>query len=287
MTLTQVECFEAVCESMSFSKAAGMLYVSQPSISKSISRLEEELGHVLFERENNRLVLTPAGELFRDYVGRARQDFQALKEQLEDLGTASARTVRLGCPETWNPTFFTDRLQACFARAAPEGRLHIEAYKLSDLLLRLQSGKLDFVFSHDFYAPSIPGVKWETLAETGMGILYSREAFPPPVTFRALADRGFLVFDDDIQKRFGTVINTLSRHHGCETKIRSCGTVTKCLFELSRGAGVMLFTDWDSFVSNHAFGFFPVDDTLPVRLIYYPERLNTAGKAFIRELKRK
>ena len=66
MTLTQVECFEAVCESMSFSKAAGMLYVSQPSISKSISRLEEELGHVLFERENNRLVLTPAGELFRE-----------------------------------------------------------------------------------------------------------------------------------------------------------------------------------------------------------------------------
>ena len=135
--------------------------------------------------------------------------------------------------------------------------------------------------------PSIPGVKWETLAETGMGILYSREAFPPPVSFEALAEKGFLVFDDDIQKRFGTVINNLCQSSGCETKIRSSGTVTKCLFELSRGTGVMLFTDWDSFVSNHAFGFFPVKSTLPVRLIYYPERLNAAGKAFIRELKRK
>ncbi|MBR6951335.1 MAG: LysR family transcriptional regulator [Oscillospiraceae bacterium] len=287
MTLTQIECFEAVCESMSFSKAAGTLYVSQPAISKSISRLEEELGHALFERENNRLVLTAAGELFRDYVIRARQQYQALQEQLEDLGAASARTVRLGCPETWNPTFFTARLQACFARAVPEGRLSIEAHKLSDLLLRLQSGKLDFVFSHDFYAPSIPGLRWETLAETGMGILYSREAFPAPVTLKALAEKGFLVFDDDIQKRFGTVINGLCSRHGCETKIRSCGTVTRCLFELSRGTGVMLFTEWDSFVSNSAFGYFPVDDTLPVRLIYYPERLNAAGKAFIRELKKK
>ena len=287
MTITQVDCFEAVCETLSFSKAAGTLYVSQPAISKSISRLEEELGHALFERENNRLVLTAAGEVFRDYVAQARIDYQAMLEQLETLEAVSARTVRLGCPETWNPTFFTDRLQACFSRAVPEGRLSIEAYKLSELLLRLQSGKLDFVFSHDFYAPSIPGVKWETLAETGMGILYSREAFPPPVSFEALAEKGFLVFDDDIQKRFGTVINNLCQSSGGETKIRSSGTVTKCLFELSRGTGVMLLTDWDSFVSNHAFGFFPVESTLPVRLIYYPERLNAAGKAFIRELKRK
>ena len=287
MTLTQIECFEAVCESMSFSKAAGTLYVSQPAISKSISRLEEELGHVLFERDNNRLVLTPAGELFRDYVIQARLDFQALKERLDDLGAVTARTVRLGCPETWNSSFFSDRLEACFSRAVPEGRLAIEAYRLSDLLLRLQSGKLDFVFSHDFYAPSIPGLKWETLAETGMGILYSREAFPMPVRFEALAEKGFLVFDDDIQKRFGTVIQGLCRHYGCDTRIRSCGDVTRCLFELSRGTGVMLFTDWDNFVSNHAFGYFPVDSTLPVRLIYYPERLNAAGRAFIRELKRK
>ncbi len=284
MTVTQIECFEAVCETQSFSRAAGSLYVSQPAISKNISRLEQELGHSLFERDNNVLILTQAGELFRDFITRARKEYQEFEEQLDTLSARNAQTFRLGCPETWNPNFFAVRAERCFKKAVPNGNLSIEAYRLSDLLIRLRNGKLDFALSHDFYSPNTPGICTEMLAETGLGILYSRHAFREPVEFKDLVKKPFLVFDEDIEKRVGTVIRSLCEKRGCTYRIRSAGQVTRCLFELSRGSGVMLFTDWDNFVSNDQFGFLKLEETLPVRLIYNAETLNDQGRAFMKEL---
>lgn len=285
MTETQIECFEAVSESLSFSKAAATLYVSQPAISKSISNLEKEIGYALFERENNALTLTRAGELFQEFLARSKKDYSVFLDQLELLDAQSTQTMRLGCPETWNPVHFIDWLQSCYSDVFPEGHLSVEPHRLSDLLLRLKNGKLDFVLSHDFYSPTVNGLLTESLTETGMGVLYAKHFFPEEVTFKELADKGFLVFDDDIKKRFGSVIHSVCRKQRCETTIRNGGPVTRCLFELSRGTAVMLFTTWDNFVSNQTFGFYPVKEKLPVRLIYYPDRMTSIGRAFIKELK--
>ncbi len=284
MTVTQIECFEAVSDSLSFSKAATTLYVSQPAISKSISALEREIGHALFKRDNNVLTLTPAGELFQEFLSRTKKDYHDFQEQLELLDARSSQTVRLGCPETWNPIHFIDWLDHNFAGVFPDGFLSVEPHRLSDLLVRLKSGKLDFVISHDFYSPSLTGLSTAQITETGMGILYSKRAFPENVSFHQLAEKGFLVYDDEIRKRFGSLIQLVCRKQHCETIVRNGGPVTECLFELSRGNAVMLFTNWDSFISNSTFGFYPLKEKLPVRLIYYPDRLTSKGRAFIREL---
>ncbi len=286
MTVTQIECFEAVAETLSFSKAAGSLYVSQPAISKSISHLEEEIGYKLFERENNVLSLTRAGELFRDFIGRSRIEYQAFLDQLESMKSQEDQTIRVGCPDSWNPSHFAGWMEKCYKRVFPEGHLALEAYKLSDLLLRLKSGKLDFVISHDFYSPSIQGLRAEAITETGMGVIYAKGFFDEPVQFQDLARKGFVVFDDDIKKRFGTLIQSVCRSEGCETQIRNGGPITKCLFELSLGNAVMLFTDWDNFVTNQAFGYYRVEGKLPVRLVYYTDRIKSVGQAFIKELKK-
>ena len=284
MTVTQIECFEAVSDTMSFSKAATTLYVSQPAISKSISTLEREIGYDLFKRDNNVLSLTPAGELFREFLSRAKKDYSDFQEQLELLDARTSQTIRLGCPETWNPIHFIDWLNQYFAGVFPDGNLSVEPHRLSDLLVRLKNGKLDFVISHDFYSPTLTGLSTTQITETGMGILYSKRDFPEDVSFQQLADKGFLVYDDEIRKRFGSLIQQVCRKHHCDTVVRNGGPVTECLFELSRGNAVMLFTNWDSFISNSAFGFYPLKEKLPVRLIYYPDRLSGRGHAFIKEL---
>lgn len=285
MTATQIECFEAVSESLSFSKAAATLYVSQPAISKSISNLEKEIGYDLFERENNALALTRAGELFQEYLARSKTDYNAFLDQLSLLDAQATQTIRVGCPETWNPVHFIGWMQTCFSNVFPEGQLSIEPHRLSDLLLRLKNGKLDFVLSHDFYSPTVNGLNAESLTETQIGILYAKHFFPEDVSLKELTGKGFLVFDDDIKKRFGSVIHSVCKKQKCETTVRNGGPVTRCLFELSRGNAVMLFTTWDNFVSNQTFGFFPMKDKLPVRLIYYPDRLTSIGRAFMKELK--
>ena len=281
MTFNQLSCFEAVCSTMSFSKAANRLYVSQPAISKSVSKLEQELGVRLFAQTGGSLSLTPAGELLRDYVRRLRQEQELLSERLEELKSSRGLTVRLGCPETWNPAFFAGQLEACFAVANPGSKLTIEATRLSELLQRLQAGELDAVISHDFYSPAIPGLRSMTLTETGTGLLYAPAYFPDPPAFADLAAAGFLLYDRDIEKRFGALIQAVCAPRELTPRIDSMGELSRALFEVSRGTGVMLFTDWDLVSSNTAYRFFPLPDRLPVKLLYFPDRGSPLLRRFL------
>ena len=68
LDLVQMETFLAVAEERSFSRAATRLHRTQPAVSQAISKLEGELGEVLFERSSRDGTLTDAGEVLRDYA---------------------------------------------------------------------------------------------------------------------------------------------------------------------------------------------------------------------------
>ena len=68
MTILQVKFFLAICEFGGFSAAADEMYISQSSLSKQIKSLETELGLPLFLRSNNKVSLTPGGEMFLTYA---------------------------------------------------------------------------------------------------------------------------------------------------------------------------------------------------------------------------
>ncbi len=68
MDLFQLETFLAVAEERSFSRAAARLHRTQPAVSQAVSKLEGELGEVLFERSSRDGTLTDAGEVLREYA---------------------------------------------------------------------------------------------------------------------------------------------------------------------------------------------------------------------------
>lgn len=70
MTLQQLKYLVAIAENKSIHKAAGKLFVSQPSLSSAVKELENELGIEIFMRSNRGIELTPEGE---DFMGYARQ----------------------------------------------------------------------------------------------------------------------------------------------------------------------------------------------------------------------
>ncbi len=70
MDLTQLETFLAIVQEKGFSRAAARLHRTQPAVSQSIRRLEDELGERLFERGSREGSLTTAGEVLRPYAER-------------------------------------------------------------------------------------------------------------------------------------------------------------------------------------------------------------------------
>ena len=70
MELHELDYFVTIAQLGNITKAAQQLYVSQPTLTKSLQRLEEEVGLPLFQRTGRRLVLTYAGER---YLARAKE----------------------------------------------------------------------------------------------------------------------------------------------------------------------------------------------------------------------
>jgi DNA-binding transcriptional LysR family regulator len=88
MDLPQLETFIAIIEERGFSRAAVRLHRTQPAVSQSIRRLEEELGERLFERYARDGTLTAAGEVLRDYAERLlrlRSEATAAVDELRSL----------------------------------------------------------------------------------------------------------------------------------------------------------------------------------------------------------
>lgn len=76
MTVSQLRYFACVAQVQNLSKAAQMLHLSQPSLSKSISKLEEELGAPLFDRAGKRLLLNERGERFLESAQLILQELE-------------------------------------------------------------------------------------------------------------------------------------------------------------------------------------------------------------------
>ena len=86
--------FIAVADCLNFTKAAEKLYISQPTLSRYISELEETMEVELFERTTRRVVLTKAGKLFYDESLQIIKKYDALINRVARLGTGLSGTLK-------------------------------------------------------------------------------------------------------------------------------------------------------------------------------------------------
>ena len=98
MDILSITYFVSAAENLSFSAAARNLYVSQPSISKSIAKLEDELGLSLFTRSGKTIQLTAAGQQLYHEFKTMLQFFDEIMIHAKDLGSAVTGVVSINAP---------------------------------------------------------------------------------------------------------------------------------------------------------------------------------------------
>lgn len=146
MELTDLRYFHRVATSASFVRAARLSHVSPPAISKSIRKLEEELGERLLARTSRRVALTPAGEVLLRRAERVLAEVDELRHDLDAVSGTVRGDVRIGAMEV----FSLEVLPAAIARVvrAHPGvlpRSHEMAPERMEELLA--AGKLDVGFT--------------------------------------------------------------------------------------------------------------------------------------------
>lgn len=95
MDLPSLKAFVAVAESGSFSRAAELLFMTQPAISKRIAGLEDDLGTALFDRLGRTIQLTEAGEIFLTSTRRILADIDISREEVISLSSNVSGRLRL------------------------------------------------------------------------------------------------------------------------------------------------------------------------------------------------
>ncbi|MBT8117841.1 MAG: hydrogen peroxide-inducible genes activator [Gammaproteobacteria bacterium] len=144
MTLTELRYIVAVAREKHFGRAASSCFVSQPTLSIAIKKLEEELGVQLFERQSGDISVTPVGERIIEQAQRTLEAAEGVKQAAAQGKDQLAGPVRIGAIYTIGPYLFPELIPR-LRRQAPDMPLVIEENYTAVLAEQLKRGDLDVI----------------------------------------------------------------------------------------------------------------------------------------------
>jgi LysR family transcriptional regulator, hydrogen peroxide-inducible genes activator len=142
MTLTELKYIVAVARERHFGRAADACFVSQPTLSVAIKKLEDELGTMLFERRSNEVTLTPVGERIVTQAQRVLDEAAQIKEIARQGKDPLSGPLRLGVIYTVGP-YLLPSLVRQLLKDAPQMPLLLNENFTVKLLELVKNGEVD------------------------------------------------------------------------------------------------------------------------------------------------
>lgn len=240
MDLDQLKLFVDIVRVQSFTKVAELNYVTQPAVSLSIQKLEDELGVKLLERTTRRVLVTEEGRILheyaRDILEKVREARSVLNErQNKMVGTLSLATVHsVGLHEL--PVYLKEYIRRC-----PEVNIHIE-YRLAEAVLQsVAEGDADLGIVA--YPPETrPNLELIPFFEDEMVIicnpnhpLADRERVP----LAGLDGQAMIAFESELPTR--RAIDQILRDHGIRVDVKmECDNIEILKKMVEVGLGIAL-----------------------------------------------
>ena len=237
MDLDQMRYFVAVAECRSITKAAQQLYISQPSLSRSIAAVEEEAGTLLLDRTTRPLSLTFAGRQYYDTAKQILGLSSDLNRQLRDINDCSSGQITIGC-SSQRAAYTLPAVLPKFMARYPGVQIRTCEKDSAYLEQALLKGQVDLVVfpdqttlqSNDLIETTVLGQE-EFVLVCGDGVLNRElclDGFSKTIDFNRLRDQPFVL---------------LTSGHGsrrlCEKIFKKYGFEPKIAFECDSNALVL------------------------------------------------
>ena len=142
MTITQLQYVLAVAEHKNFTLAAEKCFVTQPTLSMQIQKVEEELNIQIFDRTKKPIQLTDIGQKIVNQAKNIVNEADRMKDIVEQQKGFIGGEFKLGIIPTVMPTLLPMFLNT-FVKKYPKVKLIIEELNTDDIILRLKNGNLD------------------------------------------------------------------------------------------------------------------------------------------------
>ena len=142
MELRVLRYFLAVAREENITKAAALLHVTQPTLSRQLMQLEDELGVKLFRRSQYRVVLTDDGMLLRRRAQEIVELADKTERELQHTEAELTGEIAIGCGESVGMTFLSEHIRE-FRRLHPQVQFRIYSANADDIKERIEKGLLD------------------------------------------------------------------------------------------------------------------------------------------------
>lgn len=146
MLLRQLQYFNAVVRTGSFTEAAEECFISQSAISQQIKTLENNLGVILLVRENRSFHLTKAGEYLYQKSGQLLEDFEQIKNETIRIGCGSQNLLKLGYLKSYSGKELLSAVLE-YNEIFPDTQVHIQNGNHETLYHLLNGNQLDLVLN--------------------------------------------------------------------------------------------------------------------------------------------
>jgi LysR family hydrogen peroxide-inducible transcriptional activator len=267
MELHQLRYFCAIAETNSFSRAAELTHVSQPSLSQQIRKLEDELGARLFDRLGRTVRLTELGRAFLPRARSVLRELEAARGDVVERKASVGGPIAVGVIPTIAPYFLPPRL-AEFSRKYPQARVTVVEEITPLLLENLRAGSVDVavialplpVRSHDFKSAPL-------MTEKFFAVLPELHALArrPAISLAELRHEPFLLLRDGHCFR-ETAVQACKRARVNPQVIFESGQFSSILSMVDAGLGVSIVPEM-AIVKQAGCRFVPVSDERAARTI--------------------
>lgn len=220
MEIQQLQYFKTLAKLEHMTRAAEVLMISQPALSKSISNIEKDLGVPLFNREGRSIYLNRFGEQFLKSVNIILNEYEKVKNEFEDITRPGHGVVSFGFIHTLGMEVVPE-LMAASQKKYPNMQVTLTQSTSSSLLRRLEAGEIDLCLSQKIESKTI---EIETLE------LWQEELFVIVPSTHPLAEKDSIHLEEIKDEKFISIKSGNSLRQVVDSFFEQIGIVQNSSF---------------------------------------------------------
>lgn len=278
MNSQQVEYFLEVVRQGSFTKAAEILYTSQPSLSRQIAKLEEEIGTSLFNRSRTGVVLSYMGRKYYDVFVEMQQKLNVLSLEAKERTGGQGECVCIGIPEGWDIQPVVAKVSERLERKGVKLNMEFAAYSYRALLSHIRNNQIDGCICPQGLIAPLDNMSSMDLPPLKNVILYSKRHRPPEngtnYTIRDFRKERLLVLEqEDVSRPQSYQLGFLHRE-GIVPEIREYHNIDSILLDVSLDKGFAISDVWSRGVSDRSLGCLVLEQEMPICVAWNKSRVS-------------
>lgn len=295
MTSQQIRFFLSAARHLSFTKAAEEFFTSQPTVSRQIAMLEEELGFPLFYRSGKNLRLTSGGLVMLSEFSQQQTSLTNAIQRVSMIESGFEGRLNIGFLTSLDTDYYVYPPSLAFSAQYPNITLNMEAASFAPLRQRLYDGEYDIIFTYDFELPYMQDTLHQTVYSTGCSLVASSHhplAAKDHLTAADLRNQTLIQpMSYHAEGWAVSIYDMLARSFGCTKEdfnsitTRITDTMETKQFLIRAGAGIGITGNCANYVYDNRYTLFPVPhQVLQILAVWHKNNFNPVIPLYLQTL---